>query len=383
MKSLLINIKGGGQFQKMVTIVNLSNTNADIVFMCETHFTPDKLQRYKQNWPNIAWYSNSPYNNQSGIACIVLNTNKTPTSTTRIVDMDNDGRILGIEIRTDGGKLVRILGLYAPNEETQSVEFFKQLNSRGLKGYHIILGDMNKCEAAIDRNPSRLEDLRVVEAFQHAFENNGFRDGWRMSKPEVRAYTYWSDNSICSASRIDRIYVSLKTFRKCANWEIINTPKWSDHSAVSVEYYPHDKIKRGPGIWRMNTTLLKRPDLRNEMVTIIRSGIQEMFLLQQCFSQSTQYENTKLAVEIFTLFDDMMQNVRSCAMRYQINFATSQHKLKLKLERRLAKYDSKERKPRYARRVKLTRWRLKALLEEQSHKQTLFSYAKNVEAGGY
>ncbi|RKF65171.1 hypothetical protein OnM2_011021 [Erysiphe neolycopersici] len=86
-------------------------------------------------------------------------------------------------MRTEGGKLVRILGIYAPNEEAHSVEFFRQLINRSLKGYHIIHGNMNKCEAAIDRNPLRLEDLRAVEAFQQTFENNGFKDGRRISYP--------------------------------------------------------------------------------------------------------------------------------------------------------------------------------------------------------
>ncbi|RKF56515.1 putative 149 kDa protein, partial [Erysiphe neolycopersici] len=384
MKLLFINIKGGGNFAKIVTVINfVLNTKADIIFFCETHFTPDKLERYRRNWPLLTWYSNSPYSNQSGIACIVRDTTRTPLSTTRIVDMDTEGRILGIELRTDGGKLVRILGIYAPNEETQSVTFFKQLNERGLKGYHIVIGDMNKCEAKLDRNPSRTEDLRVVEAFQLAFENNGFIDGWRLSNPDARVYTYWSNNQLCSASRIDRIYVSMKTFRKCAKWEIINTPKWSDHNAISVEYYPHDRIKFGPGIWRMNTPLLQRADVRQGISIIMRDNLQPIQSMMQRLSDPNKAIVKLCASEIVLYFDQMMLAIRAFTMHYQNNLAKKRNKLTLKLEQRLNKYDGKERNRKYARRIKHTRIRLKALLEERAQKQSIFSYAKKLEAGGY
>ncbi|KAF5203424.1 Transposon tx1 uncharacterized protein, partial [Thalictrum thalictroides] len=386
MKLLFVNAKGGGNFQKMVQIVNFfTNANADIVFICETHFTPEKLQRYERNWPTFAWYSNSPYGNQSGIACIIRDTIRTPSSTTRIVEMDTEGRILGIELRTDGGKLVRILGIYAPNIESDSVRFFHDLNNRSLKGYHIILGDMNKCEAKIDRNPMRLEDPRVLDALQIAFESNGFRDGWRLTNPETKAYTYWSDNSICSASRIDRIYISLKTFRKCSKWEIISTPNWTDHNAISVEFYPHDKVKRGPGLWRLNTSYLQRPEMRQGIISIMSKSIAAIKLLQLKLSEPdlNRVTITARASEIFTRFDQMMSNVRTYAIRYQNKASLKRHKLKLRLEKRLLKYDGKSRTSRNVRKLKMLKYRLKALLEEQAYKQTIFSYAKKLEAGGY
>ncbi|KAF5177688.1 Transposon tx1 uncharacterized protein [Thalictrum thalictroides] len=299
--------------------------------------------------------------------------------------MDTEGRILGIEIRTDGGKLVRILGIYAPNVETDSVRFFQQLNNRGLKGYHIIVGDMNKCEAKIDRNPMRLEDPRVLEALHMAFENNGFKDGWRLANPDLKAYTYWSDNSTCSASRIDRIYVSLKTFRKCSKWEILSTPNWTDHNAICMDFYPHDKVKRGPGLWRLNTSLLQRPEMRQGIVSILSKSCGAIKNLQLGLQNSaiTKVNMTARAAEIFTRFDQMMSNIRTFAKGYQNKVSLKRNKLKLKLERRLLKYDGKTRTSRNTRKVKMLRYRLKALLEELAHKQTLFSYAKKLEAGGY
>lgn len=100
----------------------------------------------------------------------------------------------------------------APNRETDNVGFFQALAADPSIGNpSVILGDFNKVLSAIDRNPTRGEDRRVRLAIQSLTIEKGLVDGWRDTYPTTRAYSYWGNNDLSSASRIDRpvYYISI------------------------------------------------------------------------------------------------------------------------------------------------------------------------------
>ena len=77
-------------------------------------------------------------------------------------------------------KAVFILGVYAPNDETENMRFINGLNVPDRAGRaYLILGDFNRVESAIDRNPHRKDDLRVVQAINSLRHTRGPVDGWR------------------------------------------------------------------------------------------------------------------------------------------------------------------------------------------------------------
>ncbi|KAI5790422.1 hypothetical protein FPQ18DRAFT_236671, partial [Pyronema domesticum] len=203
--------------------------------------------------------------NSCGATFIILRPDKIPLDDCKVIRQDDEGRQLGLELTTDGGKIVRILGIYAPNEETNSVNFFNGFHAGEDLSFHIMLGDFNRCQELYDRTPSRSEDSRVLNALTEGIQNGRLIDGWRESNPDKRQYTYWSNNELLSASRLDRIYVTQRVFQKCLKWEIISTPGWTDHQAVSVEYCPRDQIEIGTGQWYMNVHLLKHQVMKESL----------------------------------------------------------------------------------------------------------------------
>ncbi|RKF61334.1 hypothetical protein GcC1_157018, partial [Golovinomyces cichoracearum] len=202
-------------------------------------------------------------------------------------------------------------------------------------------------QESIDRNPPRLEDKRIRDILFNTFKNKGFLDGWRQTYPDEIQFIYWSSNELMSASRLDRIYVSNKTYRKCHQWEIIQTPSWTDHSAVSVHYYPHDKVKKGTGQWCFNVTLLKNPEIVTDLKGFVDHSLKvfkrRVKKLESAKSQRKIHSRSQKVVDCF---QKMMNELREFPKTKQNENGQNKNKLKEKLLRRIIKMDKEQRTPR-------------------------------------
>ena len=83
---------------------------------------------------------------------------------------------------------------------------------------------------------------------------NKLRDIWRKTNPYKRHFTYHNANNTIH-SRLGRIYIG-KTI-KTLNCQIIPTTI-SDHDSLPVIIHVNIQTPEGPGIWKLNTTILKQ-----------------------------------------------------------------------------------------------------------------------------
>ena len=92
---------------------------------------------------------------------------------------DEFGRSIGLKCRIEGARRATyIIGLYAPNNETENMRFVNGLSTPDRAGKaDLILGDFNRVESAIDRNPHRKDELRVVQALKSLRAARGLVDG--------------------------------------------------------------------------------------------------------------------------------------------------------------------------------------------------------------
>ena len=119
----------------------------------------------------------------------------------------------------------------------------------------ILAGDFNMAEKLfLNRkggNPRNIDQLRLQNL--NKIKNTHMIDIWQKSNPYKRNFSYHnSDNSI--HSRLGRTYLSdtIDT-RKCQ----IIPPPYSDHGSVDVIIQVYNKDQRGPGIWKLNTSILQ------------------------------------------------------------------------------------------------------------------------------
>lgn len=184
----------------------LQSNKIDIALLCESHMTEEKITRYKQRWQAFKWYTNCASENSCGVTFVILKPDQIKLQDCKILKQDTQGRVLGIQLKVQGPKqktkTIRIIGLYAQNGESNSVNFFNNVHTIGEPRYHIMLGEFNRCQETHDRNPPRREDQRVLNALDKSTQRDRLIGGWHTLYPDLREYTYWSKNSLRSEDTI-------------------------------------------------------------------------------------------------------------------------------------------------------------------------------------
>ena len=138
----------------------------------------------------------------------------------------------------------------------------------------ILAGDFNIIENIfLDRlggNPNNTYTIGIQNLYCIKNGHN-LIDIWKKTTPYKRYFTYHnSDNTI--HSRLDRIYIT-KTI-KTTSCQIIPTTI-SDHDNVSVIMQVNKKEPKWPGIWKLNTTILKHKHFQNTFKQFWKSWTKE------------------------------------------------------------------------------------------------------------
>ena len=94
-------------------------------------------------------------------------------------------------------------------------------------------------------------------------------DIWRSFNPELKRYT-WRRNKPTIKCRLDYFLTSFSVMNMSENATI--TPGFrTDHSLISLKLQLHDQ-KRGPGFWKLNTSLLVDKDYVDRIKGVIDSS---------------------------------------------------------------------------------------------------------------
>jgi exonuclease III len=172
--------------------------------------------------------------NSMGIA-VVLNHDLTNTSDTKVTQLI-PGRAILVTIPWHSSEKITILAIYAPADSAAANrQFWEELHkiwmTRNLAVPDMMLGDTNIVEDAIDRLPHKRDDDEATNALAKFKRLLELKDGWRVTYPDTRAYTY-THTSGDSFSRLDRIYVSPALLSVCRNWTISDLGTLTDHRMV-------------------------------------------------------------------------------------------------------------------------------------------------------
>ena len=101
-------------------------------------------------------------------------------------------------------------------------------------------------------NPNKTHTMGI-QSLNKIKNNHNLEDVWRRKNPYKKHFTYHNaENSILS--RLDKIDTTKSIKAKSCN--IIPTTI-SDHDSVSVSLQVSKKEPKGPGIWKLNTKILK------------------------------------------------------------------------------------------------------------------------------
>ena len=228
----------------------------DVVCLQEAHCVSDVEC---QSWFRSSGFQSvvSP-GSQKSCGCIIL---FRPSLSLVDFSSDDAGRFVSCEFCLQD-KSFRVVSLYAPNRNPARDEFFEQVSSWVDPSVPTILcGDFNTVfDRSLDRAGSDASDTsrESSSTLSHLFDVCCVIDTWRYFHPSSSGFTWMSSDGSVS-SRIDLIgcpYVWVPSVSSC---DILPCP-YSDHRAVLLRVTVPDVVPPGPGLWKLNISVLEDED---------------------------------------------------------------------------------------------------------------------------
>ena len=158
--------------------------------------------------------------------------------------------------------------------------------------YVLFGGDLNLAlDVQLDRFGSLNNNVKAANVVNNYLSNTNCIDVWRLLKPDIAGYTWRRHNPRISCSRLDYLFVS-ETLMQYLESVVILPGYRTDHSIVvcTIEFCFET---RGPGYWKLNTSLLRDPEYVSKMNALI-----DIEMANENYKSKTEtWECLKLAIQ--------------------------------------------------------------------------------------
>ena len=256
MRACTINVRGlRDRVKRSAIIFWLTQQNFDLICLQETHSTSDEELS--------SWFARSifkaygTHGSARSAGCALL-FKKSSTSTVITHYADDSGRFTYLKFNIPNSSVLTVAGLYAPNHNPAKDNFFGSLTSLlDPREDIILLGDFNSApDPPLDRtNAGALHPSYDSSAkLQELLDWCQVVDAWRFLHPTKRGFTCRNSDGI-NHSRIDLVCLPRRFLPSVTLADIKPFPH-SDHAAVAVSFTLPSPRVRGPGYWKLNTSLL-------------------------------------------------------------------------------------------------------------------------------
>ena len=270
----------------------LKEKNAGIIFLQETYWTEELLSTVEKEWgAKILLCQGTQHSKGTAILFSeklnfdLINAHKT-----------EDGRMILINLKIEEKNLT-LINIYAPNDLTNRKTFFnkvqKWISQFALnKDEMIIGGDFNCVEShKLDRiETSTYVADTSLKSYMNLKEKLQLSDIWRDMQPNKKQYTY------LEKSRLDKFLITQECSNLTQKTKIFTAGIRSDHKCISIELNL-SSTKRGPGRWKLNTSILNDTAYKTELPKVIQHVKQNFNFL----SKQMIWEVCKIKVKEFTI----------------------------------------------------------------------------------
>ncbi|RDX41984.1 DNase I-like protein, partial [Lentinus brumalis] len=254
--------RGGGVPEKWWKMNQLlRDERIAILAVQEAHLTPDRVEALNELFgATMRVWAYADDENPTGARGVAFAVNR------RLVAVDDatirgvwPGRAAILTVPWSGGKVLKVMNIYAPNDAKDNALFWEKLaEDRAQRKFprpDMMLGDFNLVESSIDRLPPRTDHQEAVDRLGEFRNRLDLVDGLREREPQLRLYTYLQ-MSTGSQSRIDRIYLSRTLMKNANEWKVTGPGIRTDHRLVTVEIANVEAPYVGKGRWAIPPALL-------------------------------------------------------------------------------------------------------------------------------
>ena len=237
----------------------------DIICLQETHSCKDTARLWANEWGGVAQFAHGT--SLARGVCILIKRGL-PYNITKI-QADNEGRYIVCEIQDSpdqGG--IALLNLYGPNCDRP--DFFNKIAEElaGLSERKIVIGDFTLVlNVGKDRLNSRCNNDGAREVVKEMMGHYMLEDVWRCRNENSVQFSWNRFKPHRQGSRIDFALVSQGLHNMVENPMYLHSVL-TDHMGMFLAVNTTQN-KRGPGYWKMNSSLLTRV----ENITTIKDCI--------------------------------------------------------------------------------------------------------------
>ena len=227
----------------------ISDLGFDLVLIQETLLScEESINASISRWPGPSFWS--PALGKQGGVAILIKENFEANVISWL--KDSRGRVLSLLLQI-GSTRVNIINIYAPTDLTERKSFFEKLHDFFIPADNrIIGGDFNCYDNELDKFGGNVSLAKYLSDFRSTFS---FVDIWRKRHPRSREMS-WFNADLSIGSRLDKFFISAGLVGLVEKCEILPCCV-SDHDFVSLSFDFKDLAPRGPGVWKMNNSLLE------------------------------------------------------------------------------------------------------------------------------
>ena len=280
-KIFTYNCNGLGSSEKRIKALKfLKNKNKTaIFFLQETHSCVKNMASFEKEMggPNNT-FLNHGESNARGTAILFSNVNFTVNN----YYSDENGRLQLLSIKLDDfDKKILLINIYAPNIEPTQIVLLKELNTllenfEKLDEHYIILGgDFNffinknldtQGGIALPKKNSQIELLKIMV-------KNNLIDIFRVRNPELKKFSFRMQTPRLFR-RLDFFLIS-SALDNAITLTDIELSWRSDHSPVVIGMSNMVENRRGPSLWKFNSSLTYDNTFNGEIVNKISNWYDE------------------------------------------------------------------------------------------------------------
>ena len=177
-------------------------------------------------------------------------------------------------------KMYVLVNIYAPNKD-EDIKFLKnvltKLQTENLDSEEniVIGGDFNcPLNPTLDKKGGIMTPRKSVINFINDVQSQlDLVDIWKVKNPQTKSFT-WSQQSPPIFCRLDYWLIS-NNFNDWVKATNIIPAIRTDHSAIYLEFRNVDKEAKGPGFWKMNTSILKDDEYIDDLTKMVPIWITE------------------------------------------------------------------------------------------------------------
>jgi len=248
---------------------------------------------------------------------------------------DPDGRFLWLKLKINQRSL-SLLNIYAPNTVSEQVSFFTNilqfLELNYDKSYPLFIGGDFNCvlNPKVDKKGGNKNPRKVVcDLIQEIMQQYGLADAWREKNRYKKQYT-WSRTNPEIHCRLDMWLIPSEILHMTTYCKILPTVS-TDHKAVVFNIQGDKFRKRGPGYWKLNTSVLQETEYVEKMRILIKNHINKFlqddidiryswlelkdsikqYTLQYCIARASKRKAREAAIKAsLTALEESLHNLR-------------------------------------------------------------------------